>query len=83
MKPITYSEYIELACSKACRDVAQVLIDSRENGTPVQTAKIVSVALERLLSYRVQGDDWGLCLEYLTQKAQDDNWKRLTNQPNT
>lgn len=83
MKPITYTEYIELACLAACRDVAQVLTDAKENGTPVQTAKIVSVALERLLSYRVQGDDWKLCLEHLSQKAQDDNWKRLINSLNT
>ena len=83
MKPISYTEYIELACSAACRDVAQLLTDAKEKGTPVPTAKIVSVALERLFSYRVQGDDWKLCLEHLSQKAQDDNWKRLTNSPNT
>ena len=74
----TYHQLIEAACSEACRDVAQVLIEAKEKRVPVQPAKIISTALKRLISYGIDGLVLVDCVDHLDKVVSDNNWKRLT-----
>lgn len=68
---------IEAACNEACRDIAQLVRSRKESGRPLPTSEVLSVGLQRLLSYGVREGDWWECVDYLQGRADDLRWGKL------
>jgi hypothetical protein len=71
------TEAIEAACNEACRDITQLIHSRKEWGVALPISEVLAVGLQRLLSYGVQQENLGECVDALLRKAEDLKFKKL------